>query len=126
MSSENAIRLQWSEKFISPLNGTSSVDGDPPMSFAGSRQPIPRFHDSTNSKSSMIPKKFEHLLFGFFLSCFMSLIVSGISTLHAIGLRTDFINVWTGAWLAAWMVGFPAVLFTAPVVRRLVHRMVKQ
>lgn len=73
----------------------------------------------------MIPKKYEHLLFGLFLSCFMSLIVSGISTLHAIGLTPDFLRVWLGAWLAAWMVGFPAVLFTAPLVRRLVHRMVR-
>ncbi len=73
----------------------------------------------------MIPKKFEPILFGFLLSCLMSLIVSGVSTLHVLGFQHGFIKIWFGAWITAWMIAFPAVLFTAPLVRRIVHNLVK-
>ena len=74
----------------------------------------------------MIPKKFEHIVFGFLLSCLMSFIVSGVATLRAIGLVENFTSIWFGAWLSAWAIAFPAVLFAAPFTRRMVHRLVEQ
>lgn len=70
-----------------------------------------------------LPHRFQPILFGLFLSGFMSLIVSGIATLRAIGLDGDFVFKWLTSWAGAWAVAFPAVLVVAPVVRRMVARM---
>ena len=74
----------------------------------------------------MIPAKYAPVLFGFILSGLMSLLVSGISTLHASGLHPGFIQLWLGSWLTAWMVAFPCVLVVAPLTRRIVQRLVSQ
>lgn len=71
----------------------------------------------------MIPKKYAPILFGLLLSGLMSFLVSGISTLRAIGLVHGFMGIWLGAWLTAWAIAFPAVLVVAPITRRLVERL---
>ena len=71
----------------------------------------------------MIPQRFAPVLFGFILSGLMSLLVSGISTLHARGWSAGFVGVWAGAWLTAWAFAFPAVLVAAPLARRWVGRL---
>jgi hypothetical protein len=71
----------------------------------------------------MIPKKYAPILFGLMLSGLMSLLVSGISTVRAIGLPPGFVVTWLGAWLTAWAVAFPSVLVVAPITRRLVDRL---
>lgn len=63
-------------------------------------------------------------LFGLLLSGFMSLLVSGIATLRAIGLAEGFADMWASAWLSAWLVAFPAVLIVAPWARRVVSMLV--
>lgn len=63
-------------------------------------------------------------LFGLLLSGFMSLLVSGIATLRAIGLAEGFAVMWATAWLSAWLVAFPAVLIVAPWARRVVSMIV--
>lgn len=60
------------------------------------------------------------LLFGFLLSGFMSLVVSGVATLRTAGLAEGFAGLWIGAWLPSWAVAFPVVLVVAPLARRLV------
>lgn len=72
----------------------------------------------------MIPARFAHILFGFFLSCLMSFIVAGIATYRALGLVDGFMAEWIGSWLSAWMVAFPTVLVVAPLARRLVALLV--
>ena len=73
-----------------------------------------------------IPKKMEHVAFGFLLAGMMTLIVSGVSTLIAIGASAPaFTGKWMGAWLTTWAIAFPVILFVAPAVRRLLHRIVK-
>ena len=42
----------------------------------------------------MIPARYEHYLFSLVLSGMMSLIVSGVSTLRAIGLVQGFLPIW--------------------------------
>lgn len=66
----------------------------------------------------MIPRKFGGVVFAFILSGLMSLFVSGISTVRALGWVADTLGLWTGAWLAAWVVAFPIVVIAAPPVRR--------
>ncbi|MDI1273610.1 DUF2798 domain-containing protein [Polaromonas sp.] len=69
----------------------------------------------------MIPRKFEPVLFGFFLSGLMSLLVAGIATLRAAGMGPGFLSLWAGSWLTAWLFAFPAVLLVSPVARRIVR-----
>lgn len=71
----------------------------------------------------MIPKKYAPILFGLILSGLMSLLVSGLSTLRAVGPVPGFVTLWLGAWLLAWAVAFPCVLMVAPLTRRLVDRL---
>jgi len=71
----------------------------------------------------MIARKYGPMLFGLILSGLMSLLVSGISTLRAIGLAPGFGGLWTSAWLTAWLFAFPVVLLVAPVARRAVERL---
>lgn len=52
----------------------------------------------------------------------MSLIVSGVATLRALGVVPGFFGLWMSAWVSSWLIAFPSVLVMAPVVRRLVAR----
>lgn len=71
----------------------------------------------------MLPPKYAPALFGLILSGLMSLLVSGISTLRAVGLVDGFAGLWVSAWLSAWLVAFPVVLVVAPLTRRAVARL---
>jgi len=71
----------------------------------------------------MIPLKYAPQLFGLILSGLMSLLVSGISIVRALGLVEGFIGAWTNAWLTAWLFAFPVVLLIAPLARAAVARL---
>ena len=73
----------------------------------------------------MLPRKFAPVLFALILSAMMSFVVSGISTLRAVGAVPGFFGIWLGAWLIAWPSAFPVALFAAPVVRRIVAQFVQ-
>lgn len=70
----------------------------------------------------MIPARFSHLLFGLILSGLMTIVVSLISVLKALGLAEGFLMLWLTAWLTSWAVAFPLVLVLAPLTRRIVGR----
>lgn len=72
-----------------------------------------------------IPRKLETVAYGLLLSGMMSFIVSGVSTLTARGYADFYFGLWIGAWLPSWAIAFPAVLIVAPIVRRILHRLVK-
>lgn len=74
----------------------------------------------------MFPNKFAPILFGFILSGLMSLLVSGIATLRALGVVPDFVGTWMQGWLTAWAIAFPIVLVVAPLTRKLVQRLIAQ
>ncbi|PIL21949.1 hypothetical protein P775_01800 [Puniceibacterium antarcticum] len=74
----------------------------------------------------MIPPRLAPVVFGFLLSGMMSFLVSGVATLHALGLIEGFCGLWISAWLPAWGIAFPAVLVVAPVARRLVAAMTRK
>lgn len=79
--------------------------------------------DATEMKP-FIPKRLEGLTFGFLVSGMMSFMVSGIATAMTAGLASGFINLWMGAWLPSWALAFPAILVVAPLVRRIMARIV--
>ncbi|MEM1130275.1 MAG: DUF2798 domain-containing protein [Pseudomonadota bacterium] len=68
----------------------------------------------------MIPHRFSQYIFGFVLSGFMSLLVSGVSTLRAVGFADETFGLWLSAWLPSWIVAYPTLLVMAPVARRIV------
>jgi membrane protein implicated in regulation of membrane protease activity len=74
----------------------------------------------------LIPARYAQIVFGLILSGLMSLLVSGISTLKALGPGPDLFAVWMGNWAFSWAVAFPSVLFVAPLTRRLVARIVAE
>ena len=63
---------------------------------------------------------------GFFLSLIMTCIVSGISTLWALGATREFLSRWPVAWGISWLIAFPTVLVVMPLVRRITQRLVAQ
>lgn len=73
-----------------------------------------------------IPKRLEHVAFGFLLSGMMSFMVSGFATLMALGFTGDFLPHWFRAWLPSWALAFPVVLVVAPFVRRILSKLVIQ
>ena len=79
--------------------------------------------DHDDEGSSMIPQRFAPVLFGLILSGLMSLVVSGIATLRALGWADHLLSAWLESWLFSWAVAFPTILLVAPMARRLVARL---
>lgn len=71
-----------------------------------------------------IPRRLEPVVFGLLLSGMMSCVVSGLSTAIASGIHGDFLVRWMSAWVPSWSVAFPAILVVAPLVRRILKRIV--
>jgi hypothetical protein len=74
----------------------------------------------------MIPARFAPILFGLILSGLMLCIVSGLPTVRALGIGAQTTAALIGNWAVSWSVAFPVVLVLAPIIRRIVLRLVKQ
>ena len=70
----------------------------------------------------MISRRYSSLLFGFFLSIIMTFVVSGISSVSAIGVNNELYFLWMTSWLRSWMIAFPVILLVAPIIRKLVTK----
>jgi hypothetical protein len=64
-------------------------------------------------------------LFGLLLSGFMSLLVSSVATMRAVGFTSDVVTLCLKAWLSSWPVAFLALLVVAPTVRKIVAVLVE-
>ena len=71
-----------------------------------------------------VPRRFEPVVFGFLLSGLMSCIVSGLSMAIASGIHGGFFLRWMSAWVPSWSIAFPSILLVAPIVRRILKRIV--
>lgn len=60
------------------------------------------------------------------LSGCMSLLVSGIATLRALGWTGGIASKWMAAWLVAWPIAFATATALGPLVRRIVAAIVEQ
>jgi Protein of unknown function (DUF2798) len=76
-------------------------------------------------ETRMFPARYSTILFGLILSGLMSCVVSGLSTLRALGWVDHFLGFWLTNWLISWAVAFPTVLVVAPLARRIVARLVQ-
>ncbi len=56
----------------------------------------------------------------------MSCLVSGISTLSAIGLDDTLLISWMTSWLKSWVLAFPALLVVAPMTKKLVGKLISE
>ncbi len=65
-----------------------------------------------------IPRRYSHFVFGVIQSGLTSLIAAGVASWPLWESGGFFLN-WIVAWLISWIVMLPAVLFAAPVIRRL-------
>ncbi len=61
----------------------------------------------------------------FVLSLMMSFIISGVSTLRALGWVEGFLMKWMAAWGVSWLIAFPTVLLVLPLVRKIVAAFVE-
>ena len=71
-----------------------------------------------------LPARYMLPVTGLFLSGIMTIIISGISTLLALGPTAEVLERWPIAWVTSWAIAFPTVLVVLPIVRRLVGRIV--
>jgi hypothetical protein len=72
-----------------------------------------------------LPARFAGVLVPFVLTCLMTCIVAGISTVAVLGWTSDFLGPWMRAWLMSWGVAFPIMILMLPVARRIVRYLVK-
>jgi hypothetical protein len=68
----------------------------------------------------MIPAKYTHYVFSFFMALLMSCIMSFVITVFNVGLIDNLLFIWLKAWGFAFMVAFPTINVVAPIVRKLV------
>lgn len=72
-----------------------------------------------------LPARAQVIVMPMILSLLMSGIVSGISTVKAIGLAEVTILRLLQAWGVSYMIAFPAALLVMPIVRRAVALLVE-
>jgi hypothetical protein len=72
-----------------------------------------------------LPHRAQTVLVPFFLAGFMTLIVSSIATVKAVGFADDIVLRIAAAWATSFVVAFPCVLVILPLVRKLVARLVE-
>ena len=60
------------------------------------------------------------------MASLMTFIMSGVVSFVNMGLVDNFLHIWAGAFVKAFVVAFPSVLIVVPIVRRLVKKIVRE
>ena len=66
-----------------------------------------------------LPARYAAVVLPLFLSCIMTCLISGISTLRSVGLAPGVLQIWLSSWGISWLFAFPVLLAVLPLVRRL-------
>jgi hypothetical protein len=82
--------------------------------------PLAKACHMTSSAYPRLPARYAGVVMPFFLSVLMTFVVSGISTVKALGPTAEFLQTWPSSWALSWIVAFPTLLLVLPLVRRLV------
>ncbi len=69
--------------------------------------------------SKKLPARVFQPLFGLFMACFMSFLMSGAITAINLGVPPDFLARWMRSWGLAFLLAYPAILIVAPLARQL-------
>ena len=72
-----------------------------------------------------LPARSQTVLIPLFLSFLMSLVVSMVATLKAVGFEPGLAGKVLQAWSVSFPVAFPSVMLLLPLVRRMVGAMVE-
>ena len=65
-----------------------------------------------------IPRRYSHFVFGVIQSGLTSLIAAAVAS-YPLLYTGQFFQNWIAAWLIAWAMMIPVVLFAAPVIQSL-------
>lgn len=78
-------------------------------------------HSAPNNHFGLrkLPPRYASVVMPLILSCFMTCIVSLISTLKSLGWTAEVVEVWPAAWAISWLIAFPALLLVLPLARKL-------
>lgn len=71
-----------------------------------------------------LPARYASLVLPFFLTCVMTCVVSGISTLRVAGIGPGVLGTWLVSWGLSWAVAYPTMLLVLPSVKKLVAALV--
>ncbi|MDG2154358.1 MAG: DUF2798 domain-containing protein [Gammaproteobacteria bacterium] len=67
----------------------------------------------------MLPKKYQPIVFSFFMALLMSGLMSLVVTTFNMGLVSNLVVIWLKAWGVAFSVAFPIIIVVTPIVRKL-------
>jgi len=65
-----------------------------------------------------IPRRYSHFVFGVIQSGLTSAVAAAIAS-YPFFAEGGFLTHWVTAWLAAWVLMVPVVLFAAPFIRKM-------
>ena len=74
----------------------------------------------------MIPKKYEMIVFAFFMSLFMAGFMSFVVTLINIGFVEGLVWFWLEAYWKAFIIAFPTIIIVVPRVRKVVGMLIEK
>jgi len=73
----------------------------------------------------MIDKKYQGLVFSFFMAMFMSGVMSLVITTYNVGLVENITFLWLKSWGFSFIVAFPATVTVSPLVHVIVALVIK-
>ncbi len=74
----------------------------------------------------MIDKKYQDLVFSFFMALFMSGVMSLVITTYNIGLAENVASMWVKAWGVSFIVAFPVTVTASPLVHAITFLLIKR
>ncbi|SMG47004.1 Protein of unknown function [Marivirga sericea] len=72
-----------------------------------------------------IPNKFRMVIFVFFMTLFIGLIMSAIMTWRIEGLSPDFLASWIVRFIQTWIIVIPTVAVVIPIVTKITNKLVE-
>lgn len=73
----------------------------------------------------MLNRKYQSIVFAFFMALLMSGIMSLIISIYNLGLVNNILHIWLKAWGFAFVVAFPVAMLVSPTVRGLVNLIIR-
>jgi hypothetical protein len=71
-----------------------------------------------------IPRRFSHFVFGVIQSGLTCAIAAAIAS-YPFTAEHTFVMHWLRSWLFSWILMLPVVVFAAPAIRGLTHRLTR-
>lgn len=69
--------------------------------------------------------KNQKIIFAFFMSFTMTLIISGALSFMNIGFKTELFSNWLKSFSIVFPIAFPAAVFVAPIARKITDKICK-